>query len=563
MTSALSSQRFCLRWNNHQSNLLSVFDRLLQDESFVDVTLAAEGRLLRAHKMVLSACSPYFQALFIGHPDKHPIVILKDVPYCDMKSLLDFMYRGEVSVDQDRLTAFLKVAESLRIKGLTEVNEEKCDLPSITSSLLSSVPPPVVTTHTPPPPHLHRIHPTSSPHKRSIPMPSASSATSSNPLLGSALTAPKRKRGRPRKLSGSSGGAPTVPGLAEGATSSSGSSSRHQSAIDGNGDAENSPRLPSADSLVAQGSPELLEVKMGMEFQHSPATNSGASRRPSDGENGSGPGPNTSSTEEGKAPNKEAVPALHSKHVKEEPEPTPGPSSQDPGQAFVRPSSTNNPEQYALVKLEEDGTNDVGYESSLPDDENELITLSPSSSTTEIRNSEELIRINLEGETDDADLSNDIRDQELADVDNTTTDVSILPDSDFQAVLSSDAKHMLSMSESTRQLLSLADDCSDLIIPPEDFSHLGLETSMSTAGLGVLDQDDVHDGSARRFCVREADNVFRCKVCNKTYTHISNFCRHYLTTHRRSKQVFTCPLCNKEFTRRDNMMTHVKGVHRV
>lgn len=213
------------------------------------------------------------------------------------------------------------------------------------------------------------------------------------------------------------------------------------------------------------------------------------------------------------------------------------------------------------VKLEEEATNDLDYESSLPDDENELITLSPSSSTTEIRNSEELIRINLEGETDGADFSNDIRDKELADVDNTTTDVSILPDSDFQAVLSSDTKNMLSMSESTRQLLSLADNCSDLIIPSEDFSQLGLETNMPTAG--VLDQDDVHDGSARRFCVREADNVFRCKVCSKTYTHISNFCRHYLTTHRRSKQVFTCPLCNKEFTRRDNMMTHIKGVHRV
>lgn len=94
----MSSQRFCLRWNNHQSNLLSVFDQLLHDESFVDVTLAVEGQLLKAHKMVLSACSPYFQALFINHPDKHPIVILKDVPYADMRSLLDFMYRGEVSV---------------------------------------------------------------------------------------------------------------------------------------------------------------------------------------------------------------------------------------------------------------------------------------------------------------------------------------------------------------------------------------------------------------------------------------------------------------------------------
>lgn len=83
----------------------------------MDVTLAVEGRFLRAHKMVLSACSPYFQTLFTEHPDKHPIVILKDVPYTDMRCLLDFMYRGEVSVNQDRLTAFLKVAETLRIKG--------------------------------------------------------------------------------------------------------------------------------------------------------------------------------------------------------------------------------------------------------------------------------------------------------------------------------------------------------------------------------------------------------------------------------------------------------------
>lgn len=55
------SQRFCLRWNNHQSNLLTVFDQLLTSEAFVDVTLAVEGQMLRAHKMVLSACSPYFQ----------------------------------------------------------------------------------------------------------------------------------------------------------------------------------------------------------------------------------------------------------------------------------------------------------------------------------------------------------------------------------------------------------------------------------------------------------------------------------------------------------------------
>jgi len=184
--------------------MLSVFDQLLHDESFVDVTLAVDGHLLKAHKMVLSACSPLFQALFIGHPDKHPIVILKDVPYADMRCLLDFMYRGEVSVDQDRLTAFLKVAESLRIKGLTEVNEEKCDIPSITNNLLSSLPnaqtPPPPP---PPPPHLQRLTHGNGGQKRSVPP-----LVASNPLLGSALTAPKRKRGRPRKLSGSSNGDP-------------------------------------------------------------------------------------------------------------------------------------------------------------------------------------------------------------------------------------------------------------------------------------------------------------------------------------------------------------------
>lgn len=209
-TTTMSSQRFCLRWNNHQSNLLSVFDQLLHDESFVDVTLAVEGQLLKAHKMVLSACSPYFQALFINHPDKHPIVILKDVPYHDMKSLLDFMYRGEVSVDQDRLTAFLRVAESLRIKGLTEVNEEKYD--SIASSL--------------------NQHSNSSnvPQLNRLPQQQKRFGSSFN-MLGNALLQPKRKRGRPRKLSGSSNG------------------------VD---DYERN------DSLV-QGSPEMLEVKMGMD----------------------------------------------------------------------------------------------------------------------------------------------------------------------------------------------------------------------------------------------------------------------------------------------------------
>ncbi|XP_067014019.2 protein tramtrack, alpha isoform isoform X4 [Anabrus simplex] len=408
MTSTLSTQRFCLRWNNHQSNLLSVFDQLLHDESFVDVTLAVEGRLLRAHKMVLSACSPYFQALFIGHPDKHPIVILKDVPFCDMRSLLEFMYRGEVSVDQDRLTAFLKVAESLRIKGLTEVNEEKCDLPSITSSLLSNVPNvPLVTTHTPSPPNLHRFTPGPASHKRAAPpLPPHSR---SNPLLGSALTAPKRKRGRPRKLSGSSGNdslpnllpVTTVsqnPATTNGGNGENTSGSRSQTQTPSNmlddnhseletenrsggmnaaegqrsggmngaevqrsggingAEGQRSGGINAAEGLKSEG----MEVAEGQgqdqsdgpDYKRSVAS---GDRQP-EGENGAGstniPSPNQLST-----PLKDLI----AKQIKQEPEPTPGPSSQDPGQAYLRPSSTQETDNYALdplliPKMESSGT---------------------------------------------------------------------------------------------------------------------------------------------------------------------------------------------------------------
>ncbi|CAG9864651.1 unnamed protein product [Phyllotreta striolata] len=113
-------QQFCLRWNNHQSTLVSVFDTLLEKGVLVDCTLAAEGKYLDAHKVVLSACSPYFEALLSKHYDKHPVLILKDVKFQELRAMMDYMYRGEVNISQDQLGALLKAAESLQIKGLSD-----------------------------------------------------------------------------------------------------------------------------------------------------------------------------------------------------------------------------------------------------------------------------------------------------------------------------------------------------------------------------------------------------------------------------------------------------------
>lgn len=128
--SVMSGQQFCLKWNNYQSNMSEVFQNMLQNENLVDVTLACEGANLKAHKMVLAACSPYFQSLFVTNPCKHPIVILKDVRFVDLKAIIDFMYRGEVNVSQDQLSALLKTAETLKGKSVRHV--------STTDSVLSS-----------------------------------------------------------------------------------------------------------------------------------------------------------------------------------------------------------------------------------------------------------------------------------------------------------------------------------------------------------------------------------------------------------------------------------------
>ena len=54
-------QNFCLQWNSYQSSVTSLFNDLRRDGELVDVTLCAQGQQIRVHKMMLSACSPYFR----------------------------------------------------------------------------------------------------------------------------------------------------------------------------------------------------------------------------------------------------------------------------------------------------------------------------------------------------------------------------------------------------------------------------------------------------------------------------------------------------------------------
>ena len=90
-----------LSWKSHGKNLASQIQQMRDEKSFTDVTLICDGQTCEAHKMVLSAFSPYFKAQLEENPDKHSIIILEDIPFQYLTAILDFMYKGEVNVAQN------------------------------------------------------------------------------------------------------------------------------------------------------------------------------------------------------------------------------------------------------------------------------------------------------------------------------------------------------------------------------------------------------------------------------------------------------------------------------
>ncbi|XP_076635733.1 uncharacterized protein LOC143348897 isoform X1 [Colletes latitarsis] len=113
------SSQICLKWNSFLNNIATSFESLWEEEGLVDVTLASDGQCLTAHKVILSASSPFFKKVFQTNPCQHPVIILQDVHFSELEALLIFIYKGEVNIEQKNLPALLKAAETLQIRGLS------------------------------------------------------------------------------------------------------------------------------------------------------------------------------------------------------------------------------------------------------------------------------------------------------------------------------------------------------------------------------------------------------------------------------------------------------------
>jgi len=116
--------KFCLKWNDFQSNISNSFSKLRNEDEFYDVTLVSDDqKQISAHKVVLSASSEYFRTILKHNKHPHPLLCLEGISSSELNNILDYFYNGEVNIYQDDLDRFLNIAERYKLEGLLGDNK--------------------------------------------------------------------------------------------------------------------------------------------------------------------------------------------------------------------------------------------------------------------------------------------------------------------------------------------------------------------------------------------------------------------------------------------------------
>ena len=113
-----ANELFSLKWGEFQSFISNSVRSLREVGDFTDVTLVCEDGGLEAHRVILSACSPFFQRVLKLSGKRQPMIFMRGVESRQLTSLLDFIYTGETELARDDVDQFMLLASQLKIKGL-------------------------------------------------------------------------------------------------------------------------------------------------------------------------------------------------------------------------------------------------------------------------------------------------------------------------------------------------------------------------------------------------------------------------------------------------------------
>ena len=122
-------EKFCLKWNDFQTNVSKSFSTLRKEKEFYDVTLITDdSHLLMAHKVVLSASSDFLKNLLRKLDHAKPLIYLSGIGSKELGQIMEYIYEGKVKLFRNDMDNFLEVAKKLKIDGLEGNNEKVQDL---------------------------------------------------------------------------------------------------------------------------------------------------------------------------------------------------------------------------------------------------------------------------------------------------------------------------------------------------------------------------------------------------------------------------------------------------
>ena len=133
------SEKFCLKWNDFQTNITSSFKDLRNDQEFTDVTLVCgDNHKIEAHKVILASASKVFRNIFTESKHPHPLIFIKGTNGTLLSVIIDYIYHGEANLLQDDLENFVELASELAVKGFTGSEEKQLNKPSMETNLVNS-----------------------------------------------------------------------------------------------------------------------------------------------------------------------------------------------------------------------------------------------------------------------------------------------------------------------------------------------------------------------------------------------------------------------------------------
>ncbi|KAL4088538.1 hypothetical protein QTP88_023632 [Uroleucon formosanum] len=107
-------------------NVYEGLQSLRNNGVFCDVKLETEdNKIINAHKVVLSAASPYFNAMFTHFVERnHELVLMRQIDSAALQLLVNFIYSGDIIVTKKNVQVLLAAASILQLQ---EVKEACCD----------------------------------------------------------------------------------------------------------------------------------------------------------------------------------------------------------------------------------------------------------------------------------------------------------------------------------------------------------------------------------------------------------------------------------------------------